>query len=177
MINRLISDINQSLDNECYFAALSLALTLPDICGKAKYPAYGVTQRYIAWYNEYIGKYEKPKSKYDSDMPYLSGEVIYNLRNSFLHQGTPNIDKVSIKEVECKIDEFELVFGNNLLGDTSKVSYNNSSLSSTKIVKRGYSVNVRLLCVRLCNSAQKYYNENIEKFNFFNYHIKYGYEE
>ncbi len=73
MINNLISDINKSLDNENYFAALSLALILPDICGKAKYPTEGVGRRYIQWYNENIGQYEKPKSKYGEDMPYLSG--------------------------------------------------------------------------------------------------------
>ena len=32
---RLIDDINRALENEAYFAALALALTLPDICGKA----------------------------------------------------------------------------------------------------------------------------------------------
>ena len=34
---RLIDDINRALENEAYFVALALALTLPDICGKAKY--------------------------------------------------------------------------------------------------------------------------------------------
>ena len=172
MIEKLIRDINKSLDNNCYFAALSLALILPDICGKAKYPADGVTKRYITWYNEYIGNYEKPTSKYNEDMPYLSGEVIYNLRNSFLHQGTPNSDKYSIKETDCKIDEFELVFCKNLLGHTSKVSYNGPNFSRNEIANRGYRVNVRLLCVRLCNAAQTYYNENKQNFNFFNYHIE-----
>ena len=38
MLQRLIDDINKALDNDCFFSALSLALTLPDICGKAKYP-------------------------------------------------------------------------------------------------------------------------------------------
>ena len=149
---------------------MSIALTLPDICGKAEYPTDGVTKRYIKWYNMYIGKYEKSTSKYDEDMPYLRGEVIYNLRNSFLHQGTPNIDKEEIKDINCKIDRFELVFCENLIGDTSKVSYNGINFTSNEIVERGYSVNVRLLCVRLCNAVQSYYNENREKFNFFNYH-------
>ena len=72
MIEKLIRDINKSLDNDCYFAALLMALILPDICWKAKYPADGVTKRYITWYNEYIGNYEKPTSKYDEDMLYLS---------------------------------------------------------------------------------------------------------
>ncbi len=107
-------------------------------------------------------------------MLYLSrgGEVIYNLRNSFLHQGTPNIDKSSIKETDCKIDEFELVFCKNLLGHTSKVFYNGRNFSRNEIANGGYTVNVRLLCVRLCNAAQTYYNKNRQNFNFFNYHIE-----
>lgn len=43
-------------------------------------------------------------------MPFLSGEVVYNLRNSFLHQGTPNIDSSKIKDPANKLDEFTLVF-------------------------------------------------------------------
>lgn len=38
MLQRLIDDMNKALDNDCFFSALSLALILPDVCGKAKYP-------------------------------------------------------------------------------------------------------------------------------------------
>jgi len=47
MINNIISEIKKSIDNECFIAALALALTLPDICGKAEYPNEGNTKRYI----------------------------------------------------------------------------------------------------------------------------------
>lgn len=53
MINRLIDEINMALSHELYFATLSLALTLPDICGKAEYPDKGSTRRYKLWYDEY----------------------------------------------------------------------------------------------------------------------------
>ncbi len=35
MIDTIIEDINKALDNEAYLAAMTLALTLPDICGKS----------------------------------------------------------------------------------------------------------------------------------------------
>lgn len=38
MIFRLVQDIRKALENELYFVALSSALTLLDICGKASYP-------------------------------------------------------------------------------------------------------------------------------------------
>ena len=100
--------MNKALDNDCFFSALSLALTLPDICGKAKYPTDGNKKRYIAWYDEYVGAYEQCPGE-EGEMPYLSGEVVYQLRCSFLHQGNPNIDKGKINEECCKIDKFVLL--------------------------------------------------------------------
>ncbi len=172
MLEQIVSEINKTLDSNFYLAALSLALTLPDICGKAEYPSESVTKRYIKWYNEHVGVYEQPTSKYDEDMPYLSGEVIYNLRNSFLHQGTPNIAKNEIKDLKCRIDKFELICCDNYMGDTSCVSYS-GAISDGNIVNRSYTMNVRLLCTRLCREALLYYNNNREKFDFFDYHLEY----
>ena len=88
-----IADIEFCLEQERYMAALSLALTLPDICGKAEYPSEGTTSRYIKWFNRFMTQYQKVSSAYDDDMPYLSGETVYNLRNEFLHSGNPNVVK------------------------------------------------------------------------------------
>ena len=41
-----------------------------------------------------------------------------------------------------------------------------------KIVKRQYSVNAYLLCYRLCRAAKEYFQNNKEKFNFFNYNVR-----
>lgn len=37
MLIKLVEDIERAIEHECYFSALALALTLPDICGKAEY--------------------------------------------------------------------------------------------------------------------------------------------
>lgn len=55
MIEKLIEEIDNALSHDLYFAALSLALTLPDICGRTEHPTANVTARYISWYNEYMG--------------------------------------------------------------------------------------------------------------------------
>ncbi len=59
MLLNIIDEVNKSLDNNLYFAALSLVLTIPDICGKAEYPNKGVGERYITWFDEHIGQYEE----------------------------------------------------------------------------------------------------------------------
>lgn len=65
MVFRFVHDIRKALENELYFVALSSALTLPDICGKVAYPdERSSRKRYILWYDEEIGKYERiPKTK------------------------------------------------------------------------------------------------------------------
>lgn len=174
MLNRLIEDINLALDNEAYFSALSLVLTLPDICGKAKYPTEKSTRkRYIDWYDEYVGQYEQCPCEAckETKMPYLSGEVVYSLRNSFLHQGTPNIDNSKIKEDSNQIDTFTLViekkneFG--IYSDASSIVYSNQ----TKDSRKSYRVNIRRLCLILTLSAKSYYNKNRKKFAFFHYNV------
>lgn len=165
MMLRLIDDVNKALDAECYFSALTLALTFPDICGKAEYPQENSTaKRYKDWYDEKIGKYEQcPCEQYrNTSMPYLSGEVVYSLRNLLLHQGTPNINVDRIKDDNNKIDCFELVLeSKKSLGIYSDAAgiYNNSV--------KTYRVNVRRLCLILCLSARAYYEANRDKFDFF----------
>ena len=163
----MIDEIETCLDRELYISALMLALTIPDICGKAEYPEDGNTSRYIKWFNSYMKQYKRSTSVYGLDMPFLSGKVIYNLRNSMIHSGNPNIEVKKISEDLCKIDQFELRFEKDFSGDTSHISYG----SGMRIVERGYVVNAYLLCYRLCQTAKDYFHNNTEKFDFFNYTI------
>ena len=163
-----IDDIEFCLEQEHYIAALSLALTLPDICGKAEFTSdETIARRYIKWFNQFMPTYNKPSSPYSDDMPYLSGEMVYNLRNEFLHSGNPNIKKQQIKNELCKVGKFERLLGKSFTGDTSMVSYD----ANLSVVDSGYTVNVYLLCTRLCRAAKEYYLNNKQKFDFFNYNI------
>lgn len=172
MIERIITDINKALDAEAYMAALSLVLTLPDICAKAE---YGNTTKdnkrhYIQWYDEYIGQYEKsPTGPGDIEMPYLSGEVIYQLRCSVLHQGNPNIDQNQIDEERCKIDRFVLIVEKKKPYDIYADSISVEMSPSSNI--RKYEVNIRRLSKIITLVVEKYYRDNKEKFTFFDYEI------
>lgn len=176
MVTKIIDDINKALDNNAYFAALALALTIPDICGKAEYPDASTGKRYKDWYNEYIGQYEKCPCEecQKNKQPYLSGEIVYSLRNSFLHQGTPNINNNDIKDINNRIDEFILVIEKkddfDIYADASGIT---CDYVDDKCVEnnRSYRVNIRRLCMLLTLTAKRYYEENKERFNFFNYHI------
>ena len=164
MIERILSDCEQALDHNLYFAALSLALTLPDICAKAKYPnEKSNKKRYVDWYEEYLGQYEKSPRMQDEkeDMPYPSGEVIYSLRCSVLHQGTPNVE-----ENKCNITKFELIVEKKKPFDIYACGVRTLSDNDREL-----SINVRTLCWKICTVAKHYYEENKQLFHFFNYHL------
>lgn len=178
MIYRIIKEIESSLTNDNFLAALGLALTLPDICGKAEYPNEGRTSvRYKDWYNEYVGKYERPPDIYSNDdpsrvanddMPYMSGEIVYSLRNCFLHQGTPSIDKDKIHEPRCQVTHFTLTIASAMNGGSSSVSHN----CFMDAERRTLEINIVNLCCKLCLVAKSYYNDNKERFDFFQYDLQ-----
>ncbi len=165
MIEKIVDDINIALKNGAYLSALSLALTLPDVCGKAEYPDDSVGDRYKKWYQEYVGQYETDG---EGDCPYLSDEVVYSLRNSFLHQTTPNINKAKIHDSQNQIDRFILVIEPKNELDI----YADLSISGGYRGKE-YHVSVQRLCFILTRTALGYYRKNKEKFNFFEFEIRY----
>lgn len=167
MVFRLVQDIRKALENELYFVALSTALTLPDICGKAAYPdERSSRKRYIGWYDEEIGKYEKISGIKDN-MPYLSGEVIYNLRCSLLHEGNPNMNNDNLR-TDLPIDHFSLVVEKAKPFDIYSDAASITDCGNKQI--REYRMNVRRICMILCNVAESYYRDNMDKFQF-NYEI------
>ena len=175
MLYRIIKEIESSLKNENFLAALALALTLPDICGKAEYPnEKSVGVRYIKWFDENIGNYEKPPQSADGqttvfdDMPYMSGEIVYSLRNCFLHQGTPNIQKDKIREPQCQVTHFILTIADATNGGSRSVAHNCFMNSERRILE----VNIVNLCCKLCLVAKAYYEDNKEKFDFFQYDLQ-----
>ena len=162
MIERIISDCEQALDHNLYFAALSLALTLPDICAKAKYPnEKSNKKRYVDWYEEYIGQHQKHPQLFEEsdDFPYASGQIIYSLRCSLLHQGTPNIDGN-----KCNVTHFSLIC------ESKKPPYA-WEMSGTSPGRRELQLPIRTICETILTAVKKYYTENKERFNFFNYHL------
>lgn len=54
MTQKMIDEIAVALNQGLYLVALSAALTLPDVCGKAEYPEERVSTRYKKWYSTFV---------------------------------------------------------------------------------------------------------------------------
>lgn len=64
MIEHMVKEINTCLKNDLQIAALTMALTLPDTCGKAYHPQASVSNRYTSWYDDHV---LAPKSELTGD--------------------------------------------------------------------------------------------------------------
>lgn len=158
LINVYVKDIYNSLKNRSYFSALALALALPDMCGAAEYPEEtSVTRRYIDWFDKYLGEYLKTKEPVTD----LNGELLYNLRNQFLHSGSTNIDVSKVKNENNVLDKFTLV-----LGDGTEIWSASSCIQSSLVTYRIMLIDVTYLCKTICEYALWYYNNNRERFDF-----------
>lgn len=167
MIPIYVNDIRCSLENKCYFSALSLALTLPDICGMAEFPNKSVAERYIEWYDKYLGAYMKcGKDDLGGNNPWLSGEIIYNLRNTYLHQGNPGVASDKVKEEVNQLDKFILMLGDGTVSQMGTINIEAGTQKTGKITYRMIMVDVTYLCHSICDYALEYYENNKGKFKF-----------
>lgn len=88
-----VNEMIRTFQSGYYFAALSLALTIPDICGNKLYPEEkSCGARYAKWFNNYVAHlYQNEKEDADvsdCDTYYFDGDDCYQLRCVFLHEGT-----------------------------------------------------------------------------------------
>lgn len=90
----------RAADDDNWFAALPLALTLPDICGAVDQPGPGKSKaRYIEWWDTYMaGRYwvqpDEDEEPYEP-FTYFPGPDAYALRCSYLHSGTDSVEAAS----------------------------------------------------------------------------------
>lgn len=158
MVERLVKEIRSGLRNRCYISALTAALTLPDICGKAKYPNEKTARRYKQWLNDHVC----------NDQPFglqADADTVYNLRCCLLHEGNPSIDKA-----KCKIKKFALMareYSAHIVTESKCVRTDSDGTKECEY----YNVDIRFLCEKICEAALTYYRSNKELFNFFNYRI------
>ena len=90
---KLIEEIQLCCNNKQYFAALSTALILPDICSKIE-SKQGIAQKegkpYILWCNKWLAQY-LPSVSFWSQYEGSWGQIIYKLRCGILHSGEADV--------------------------------------------------------------------------------------
>lgn len=95
--------LQQTIAAENWYAAITLALTLPDICGSIDNPGKNNSQlRYAAWFEKWVGnkyKIELGETKH----VFMTGNDCYALRCAILHQG---VDDLAGHKAREKVERF-----------------------------------------------------------------------
>jgi hypothetical protein len=103
-MEHLTSAVLASLSHQNWYAALSLSLTLPDICGRIQSPQMRSRQRYVAWFDRWLlSRYQALIGPENLPHTFLSGRDCYALRCAFLHQGELVLDGQPAREVLDRI--------------------------------------------------------------------------
>ncbi|WP_404335878.1 hypothetical protein [Planococcus rifietoensis] len=100
-IKNLTEALQSATAHQNYYASLTMALTLPDICSKLQYPEEKKTgTRYSKWFDEYmLSRYQKRVGYEKTLHTFLSGMDCYALRCSLLHQFETDITQQGARKV------------------------------------------------------------------------------
>jgi hypothetical protein len=102
-MHRLVDAVRQAMAQQNWYAGLSLAMTLPDICGKMREPQNSSSRRYIAWVDEYLTPgWTHTLTTFGGDerqLRFLNGADMYALRCALLHEGSDDILGQRVREV------------------------------------------------------------------------------
>ena len=168
-----INDIRKALDNDCWYSALALALTLPDICGEIEFKQFqNVGKRYRKWYFKHIESNDYFTVSNNQANIFTSKDC-YLLRCAFLHSHSYDIDNEYLKNTVREYDgetylsiqtKFELYASRD--NTKSRRSFDNDLV--TRIQTRKIRINVYYLCKVLCNEAEIFFNINKQQFIFNN---------
>lgn len=106
-MDHLIGAVEKAIDEQNWYAALSLALTLPDICAKMEAPTQGSAKRYAAWANiHFAPKYTHRIGADRIEHIFLSGNDLYALRCAVLHEGSDDIIQQRARE---SLEKFHII--------------------------------------------------------------------
>ncbi|KTT56386.1 hypothetical protein NS337_03350 [Pseudomonas oryzihabitans] len=108
-MDRFTASLRSSVAHGDWYVALTLALTLPDICGKIEEPGLGSQARYARWFENWLSHHYRRRFLGDQhDHVFMSGDDLYALRCSYLHQGDAELAGKA-QQVRDALDSFIFV--------------------------------------------------------------------
>ena len=96
-MDELLLSIEKSLESKNWYAALAVALIIPDICGKIDNPQMNPGGRYPIWYEKYVNGYLKT---HNDIMPKLfTGFDCYAVRCAMLHEFSEDLTSHNARKI------------------------------------------------------------------------------
>ena len=159
-IRSRISEIRKALDNKMFISALSLSLTIPDICGKLENISGNDKEKYIKWFDNNVASQYVPEIVIEDDdlkmgeKRSLTGIRCYGLRCAVLHSGNEKLDEKHMdldNNYDYEVGSYKLV----LFDDPEDEMLYLSGNDAEKVYKIIFYLNIRKFCERICLAAEK----------------------
>ena len=110
-MKRFSDSIKYAVNSKNWLGALSLSLTMPDICGRLENPTLKSGARYVPWFEKWVQpKYSHRIGPDRRLCIFMTGEDCYALRCSYLHEGG---DDISTQKIRKAIDSFHFIAPRN----------------------------------------------------------------
>jgi len=153
-MKRFTDSIRHSLQEKNWFAALFMALSLPDICGKVENPKSGNGERYRNWFNENLKGLSGPENVYESvkrSTPGLAAEL-----------RPEEIEFYKSKKLDAFFTaEFCWALRNAMLHEASDITTKGKvhltpTMSSFNRFDDELQIGVPFLCEEICKAVEKW---------------------
>ncbi|HEY6173995.1 MAG TPA: hypothetical protein VIX73_06105, partial [Kofleriaceae bacterium] len=144
-MQHFLDDIRGAVADRRWYAALSLALAMPDICGRLEYGRIGSEARSVRWFADYAQAHYKGRVESSGEqICSLTGADCYALRCAYLHQGDVDISEQRAREV---LDRFDFITPD---GVPIHMAYFNSTPKKVLLLQ------VDLFCEDMCASVERW---------------------
>ena len=98
MMNRLTTAVRSAINGQNWYAALALALCLPDICGKLENLEGGSRSRYTSWFDANLAAVNQ-STIHGKNVVFLTADDCYALRCALLHTGSDDVSEQWVRRV------------------------------------------------------------------------------
>jgi hypothetical protein len=156
-MENILRSVELSIETNNSYAALCVALTLPDICSAYEYPALAgsrnVGKRYKLWFNNHLASEYIQEIGADHHIyTFMNAEDFYAMRCSVLHEGRDDVSS-DTRTVNSKFDFVTLPNGGMV---------HNNSFENDGIVK--LNIQVEILCEQIIDQARMWWSTIDEGF-------------
>ena len=149
-MENILKSIEKSLDDKNWYGALILSLILPDICAKVEGSTKCSSERYLEWFEKYLG------TKYYG---FLSGHDCYAFRCSLLHEGHGNIEERSASDKQRQNDvlhRFEFIDNGPHCNLVSNCHFGDPKYDGKNILQ----LSVKDFCQDMIGAAKEWLNDS-----------------
>ena len=162
-INVRIEEIKKALTNKMYLSAISLALTVPDICGRIENTTCDAKEKYIQWVDKYVTPKYIPQPYIDdndsfqqSEKRAFTGTRCYGLRCAVLHSGNEDLSRNHMDlEDESSIAPANKVYRIYLFDDPEHEIVYSTGSKTNESVEIDFYLNIHKFCESICEGAKK----------------------